>query len=100
MLPDTYDIVEAIAKLYSSRGAIVEVGAGFNPWIAYNLKKRIPSARVIVVDKDQRALDYVRSVCSDVEVRLEDVTEFKIDNYEGVEIVYSIRPTPELIPYM
>jgi uncharacterized UPF0146 family protein len=100
MLPDTYDIVEAIAKLYSGRGAIVEIGAGFNPWIAYNIKKRIPFARVIIVDKDQRALDYIRSVCPDLEVKLDDVTKMKIDNYDGVEIVYSIRPPPELIPYV
>ncbi|MCS7112579.1 MAG: UPF0146 family protein [Nitrososphaerota archaeon] len=100
MLTDTYMIVEAIAKLYSGRGAIVEFGVGFNPWIACNLKKRLPEARVIAVDRDLRALNYTRSVCPDLEVKLDDVTNLKVDDYSGVEIVYSIRPPPELIPYM
>lgn len=93
-------IVEAIAKLYSGRGAIVELGVGFNPWIACNLKKRLPEARVIVVDNDRIALDYTRSICPDLEVKLDDVMKLRIDDYKGVEIMYSIRPPPELIPYM
>lgn len=100
MLPDTYRIAETISKLYSGRGVIVEFGVGFNPWIAYNLKKLIPYARVIVVDRNPAALDYIRSVCPDLEVKLDDITRLRIDDYSSVEIIYSIRPPPELIPYM
>ncbi|MEM1558656.1 MAG: UPF0146 family protein [Candidatus Bathyarchaeia archaeon] len=100
MLLDTHEIVKAIVNSYRGIGAIVEFGVGFNPWVACTLKKVLPHVRIIVVDRDQRVLDYVRHTCPDLEVKLDDVTRLNVDGYRDVEMFYSIRPPPELIPYM
>lgn len=81
MLP----LAEFIAKRYRR---VAEIGIGKNTTVAEFLK----SKGVFVIATD------VREVATTVEFYIDDVLNPKVEIYKDIELVYSIRPPPELLP--
>jgi len=82
-------IVDYIAKNYS--GKVVEVGIGYNWTVAKELKKR----GFYVVATDIKPIDI-----DEIEFYIDNVMEPELKIYEGASLVYSIRPPPEIVPYI
>lgn len=80
-----FPLAEFIARRYRK---VAEIGIGNNVVIAEFLK----SVGVSVVATD------VREVTTSVEFYIDNVFNPRLEIYEGVELVYSIRPPPELVP--
>ena len=80
------DLAEFIIKNYS--GHVVEVGAGWRADVALCLLKR-SDLDVIVTDKQDRSLSYLR-------VEKDDIFSPRTDVYQGASLLYSIRPPLEL----
>jgi hypothetical protein len=87
MLPDYKDFAEYIALHYPEAGKIVEVGVGREFSVVEELKKRL-RAKIITVDiKGKPTVK-------------DDVTSPRLELYTGAELIYAIRPNPELYPYL
>ncbi len=84
MLP----IAEYVSKFYS--GKVVEVGIGYNWKVALRLK----DLGFEVVATDLKPIDVP------VEFYVDDVTDPKVEIYEGASLIYTIRPPPEIVPYI
>jgi len=69
----------------------VEIGIGHAPEVALALKER----GVEVLATDTRPFAY-----KGLKVIVDDVTKPRTAEYGGVDLIYSLRPPPELIPYM
>jgi uncharacterized UPF0146 family protein len=80
--------VNYIAGNYQSA---VEIGIGSYPDLAFALMGR--GTRVFATDI--RAFQY-----DGLKVLVDDVTEPDIAAYGGADLIYSLRPPPELIPHM
>jgi uncharacterized UPF0146 family protein len=80
--------VNYIAGRYSQT---VEIGIGHFPDVAFALLER----GVRVFATDIRPFHY-----SGLKVIVDDITKPDISQYTGVELLYSLRPPPELVPYM
>ncbi|MEM4524368.1 MAG: UPF0146 family protein, partial [Archaeoglobaceae archaeon] len=76
-------LVDFIAERYRK---VAEIGIGENKKIAELLKKR--GVKVIATD--------IRPINTSVEFYIDDVSNPNFSIYKGVELVYSIRPPPEL----
>ncbi len=96
-LSDTEDLADFIAENYKNAEKIVEIGVGAYPWVAKRLKERLPNARVVVTDTDEEKLAYAKKVCPELEPVLDDILNPQVKVYEGADLIYSIRPPPELI---
>ena len=81
-------LVDFIARRY---GAAAEIGIGLFPDVAHALVKR--GLRVFA--SDIRPIHY-----DDVEVIVDDIMDPHVSLYEGIGLIYSMRPPPELVPYM
>lgn len=81
-------IAEFISKRYS--GKIVEVGIGYNWKIALELKRL--GFHVVATD--------LRHIPIDLEFYVDDITKPNIKIYEGANLIYSIRPPPEIVPHI
>ncbi len=82
-------IADYIHKNYS--GKVVEVGIGYNWIVALELRKR--GFHVIATDIREipiRNIDFI----------LDDVTNPKLDVYTDSSLIYSIRPPPDIVPYI
>ncbi|AEC51641.1 hypothetical protein PNA2_0725 [Pyrococcus sp. NA2] len=79
---------------YVKDGRIVEVGAGFYLKVAMKLKEM--GFEVLVVDKNVEAVENAKRLGLNAEV--DDVFNPRLELYEGVDVIYSIRPTPEMMP--
>ncbi|MBI5253126.1 MAG: hypothetical protein HY930_01830 [Euryarchaeota archaeon] len=88
MLQDYKDFAEYIVKNYSNARKIVEVGVGREFSVLRELKKKLRNARVIATDVAGRG------------VIIDDITRPDVSIYENAELIYSIRPPPELYPYL
>lgn len=88
MLQDYKDFAEYIAKNYSNAKKIVEVGVGREFSILRELRKKLRNAQIIATDVAGRG------------VIIDDITEPDISIYENAELIYSIRPPPELYPHL
>ncbi len=84
MLP----IAEYVSEFYS--GKVVEVGIGYNWKVALRLK----DLGFEVVATDLKPIDVP------VEFYVDDVTDPKVEIYEGASLIYTIRPPPEIVPYV
>ena len=82
-------IADYIHKNYS--GKVVEVGIGYNWTVALELRRK--GFNVIATDIREIPIRYVNFV-------LDDVTNPKLEVYSGSSLVYSIRPPPEIVPYI
>lgn len=89
MLQDYKDFAEYIAKHYPNAKKIVEVGVGREFSVLRELKKKLRNAQIIATDITGR-----QSTVRD------DITKPDISIYENAELIYSIRPSPELYPYL
>lgn len=81
-------LVDYISSLYKKA---VEIGIGHYPDIAYSLHKR----GVEIFATDIKHFNY-----KGIKVVVDDITDPDFSIYRDVEIVYSIRPPLELVPYM
>ena len=82
------ELVDFIAGRYSNAA---EIGIGHFPDVAFELLKR----RVSVFATDIRPFRY-----PGLNVIFDDITEPDLALYRGIKLIYSMRPPPELIPYM
>jgi uncharacterized UPF0146 family protein len=81
-------LVDFIAGRYNNA---VEIGIGHFPDVAFALLKR----HIKVFATDIRPFQY-----PDLNVVVDDITEPELSLYRGMKLIYSMRPPPELIPYI
>jgi len=96
LLPDLNDLVEYIARQYSSASKIVEIGVGWLPDVALELKKKLQDTEIIVVDINNSIIDGYRNLYNNIECLKDDVFEPKRRIYQAASLIYAIRPSPEL----
>ncbi len=86
MLQDSNDVVEYILKKYSKASKIVEIGIGSEESV-FSTLKQMGGFELTAVDssKSQKGI-------------LDNIFEPEISIYQGAELLYSIRPSPEMIP--
>lgn len=92
------DIATYISQIHPHARRIIELGVGFSPWVALTLRKLLPNAEIVVVDKNSEALetlrDYKFTVIND------DILNPKLEYYSKSDLLYSIHPPIELIEPM
>ncbi|WXG40692.1 MAG: UPF0146 family protein [Candidatus Freyarchaeum deiterrae] len=98
-LIDTENIIEYIVSNYSNSRKIVEVGVGRLPEIAIALKEKLPDAEIIVTDVIPNILVQL-SNCHHIKSVIDDVTSPNMRIYKNSDLIYSIRPPPELQYYL
>ena len=81
-------IAEYISKHY--KGMLVEVGIGYNWDVALMLKG---------LGFDVVATD-LKEIPIDLEFYVDDITKPNIEIYRDASLIYSIRPPPEIVPYI
>ncbi|WP_456394848.1 UPF0146 family protein [Thermococcus sp.] len=74
-------------------GRVAEIGVGFNFKVALKLKEL--GLDVFVVDWNKGAVEKAREL--GLEAYVDDVFNPDLMLYEGVEALYSVRPTPEIV---
>ena len=82
-------LIDYIAGRYTS---VVEIGIGHSPKVAVGLLEKGVS---IVFATDTRPFYYEQ-----VNVIVDDITEPDLSFYRNIDLIYSIKPPPELVPYM
>lgn len=80
------EILEYILKNYSSASKIVEVGVGNYTEVLTKLKEKIDGEVTGVDIKDLKGIDR------------DDIFNPKLEIYRGTELIYALRPEPELYP--
>lgn len=88
-------IAEYIAENYPSARRIVEVGVGRLPEAAVELSKLLPACEIVATDIAEPP-----GLPSNIKFVRDDVTDPDLSIYEGAALVYSMRPPPELQPYL
>jgi uncharacterized UPF0146 family protein len=88
MLNDYKSFAEYIALNYLSAVKIVEVGIGNEFSVFEELKRLLINVEIIAVDIKE---NYPFK---------DDITKSKSNIYEGSDLIYSIRPNPELYTYL
>lgn len=88
MIEDYKDFAEYISKDYRKAKKIVEVGIGRESGVFEELKKSI-KGEVIAVD-----ISPERGVIRD------DILQPREEIYKGADLVYAVRPPPDLLPYL
>ncbi len=83
-------LAEYISRNYSRK--VLEVGIGNFTAVAEELTSN--GLSVVATDVVKR------NVSKDIEFHIDDITHPKLEIYEGVKLVYSIRPPPELVKYI
>jgi len=77
-----------LLNLKNKESKIIEVGIGKERAVYDELKRA--KARIIAVDIDITSEEFVK----------DDITKPNVEIYKGSEIIYSIRPPPELYPFL
>jgi len=98
-LIDTENIIEYIVSYYSNSKKIVEVGVGRLPEIAFAIKEKLPDAEIIVTDINPNTLAKISNY-HNIEFATDDVTSPNMRIYNNSDLIYSIRPPPELQYYL
>ena len=89
---ETYRRIDGLVEYISGRYArAVEIGIGHFPDVAYSLIDR---------QVDLLATDILPFEYSGLRVVTDDITAPDLDVYKGVNVLYSMRPPAELVPYM
>ncbi len=88
-------IARYIAENYPSAAKIVEVGIGHVPEVAAELQQLMPRCTVLVTDIQKptgipKTMTFIR----------DDITKPNLRVYQGAALIYAIRPSPELQPYI
>ena len=94
------DIVEFIAGLLPKPKKIIEVGVGKLPKIALKLAEKFPEAEIIVTDIDSQIIQQIGQQYPQVKAIKDDITKPNIELYQNADLIYSIRPPPELASYL
>lgn len=94
-LKQAREIASYISSHYSNAEKIVELGVGFAPWTALELRHLLPHTRIIVVDKNPEALRGLAE--KGLEPLLDDIFSPTLKHYLGASLLYSIHPPPELL---
>lgn len=89
---DYKDFVEYVCKNYGSAKKIVEVGVGKDIRVLKGIAKGV-GGEVFGTDIEPIG-------GGEVTVLKDDLLEPKLDLYLGSDLIYSIRPPPELLPYI
>ena len=89
------EIAELIANLYPDAEKIVEIGVGAAPWTLLKLKELLPRTTLLAVDVDQSSIVRLRELGLNAEV--DDILNPRIELYQSSDLIYSIRPSIELI---
>lgn len=97
-LLDTEDFVDFVIQNYRNVEKIVEIGIGAYPSVAVRLKKLLPSIHLIVTDIDREKLAKIKEKYTNLEPVYDDIFTPQLNLYSGAELIYSIRPPPELVP--
>jgi len=97
-LLDAEYLADFIAKNYGKASKIVEVMVGAHPWVAQSIKGKLPNTSVIATDVDEEKIEYVKEACPTLEVVRDDILAPRFDVYKAAELIYSMRPPPELVP--
>lgn len=92
------EVAKLISKLYPSAKKIIEVGVGNSPYTALYLKAALPQAEIVVTDIDPAALRLAARL--NINAFYDDINDPNLEIYEDADLIYSIRPPPELIPRM
>ena len=100
MLSDTYDIASYIVANYQKATKIIEIGIGNLPLIAVEIKKRLPTTLLLVVDINQAVLEDIARKYPRLVTVVDDVFSPNIGVYQNVNLIYSIRPPAEMLPAM
>ena len=93
-------IVEFIATLFPKPKKIIEVGIGKLPKIALKLAEKFPGAEIIVTDIDPHIIQQIKQQYPQIKAIKDDITKPNIKLYQNADLIYSIRPPPELAPYL
>jgi len=96
LLPDLNDLIDYIVRQYPSASKVVEVGVGWLPYVALELKKKLQDTRIIVVDINDSIIDGYRNLYNNIECLQDDVFKPKRRIYQAASLIYSIRPPSEL----
>jgi len=84
--------IDSLVEYISGRYAkAIEVGIGHFPDVAYSLIDR---------QLNLLATDILPFAYAGLTVVMDDVTAPAFDIYKNVNVLYSMRPPPELVPYM
>jgi len=94
------DIVEFITELLPKPKKIIEVGVGKLPKIALKLAEKFPEAEIIVTDIDSQIIQQIGQQYPQIKAIKDDITKPNIELYQNADLIYSIRPPPELSPYL
>lgn len=97
-LIDAEDIAEFIALKYGNVPKIVEIAVGFQFDVAIALRKKLPNTSIVVVDVNPNAVEEAKKL--GLTAYVDDVLSPNMEIYQGASLIYSIRPPPELIPYI
>ncbi|AIF69416.1 hypothetical protein PAP_05025 [Palaeococcus pacificus DY20341] len=88
--------MEAFAEYLAQKarnGKLAEIGVGFNFKVALKLKEL--GLDVFVVDWNKNAVEKAQEL--GIKAYVDDVFKPNLMLYEGVKIVYAVRPTPEIV---
>jgi hypothetical protein len=96
---DLWDLARFIADNYAGAARIAELMIGRSPWLAMALSGLMPSTEILATDIDPGAIASIKSLCPRIRAELDDLLSPRIELYEGADLLYAIRPPPELIPY-
>ena len=98
MLPiEAEDLSDFIVENYIGSDAIVEVGVGAYTLVAEHVKKRLPHTKVIVTDINK---DWIKQAGKEYPSLIsiyDDAFKPELGVYEGVQLIYSIRPPIEMV---
>ncbi|MHA1207683.1 MAG: UPF0146 family protein [Candidatus Freyarchaeota archaeon] len=97
-LIDAEDIIEYIVDRYKYSRKIVEVGVGKFPQIAVALAEKLPETEILVTDIKSHMLEQLPS--PRIKTVVDDIISPNVRGYEGSDLIYSIRPPPELQHYL
>jgi uncharacterized UPF0146 family protein len=97
MLSDAYDIASYIVANYQKARKIVEIGVGNLPLIAVEIKKRLPTTLLLVVDVNPITLEDIARKYPGLVTVIDDVFNPDVSIYYNADLIYSVRPPAEML---
>ncbi|MBO8174097.1 MAG: hypothetical protein H0Z18_02435 [Thermococcus sp.] len=88
-------LAEYLAQKFK-KGKIIEIGVGFNFKAALKLKEL--GFDVLVVDWNPKAIERAKELKLNAVV--DDIFSPQLEIYNDANAIYSIRPTPEMMPHL
>jgi len=88
-------IASYISENYGSTSKIVEVGIGKVSVVAAELRRLLPGCDLVVTDVKEPA-----ELPAGAKFVCDDITAPDLGVYQGADLIYAIRPPPELQPHL